>query len=71
MDHDAAGSDRRIEAPLLLLWGEYGTVGTLFDVMESWQSKARDVRGRALPCGHSPQEETPELLLAELAAFLT
>ncbi|HJS10199.1 alpha/beta hydrolase [Sphingopyxis sp.] len=71
LDHDAAGSDRRIEAPLLLLWGEYGTVGTLFDVMESWQSKARDVRGRALPCGHSPQEETPELLLAELAAFLT
>ena len=71
LDHDAADDDRRIEAPLLLLWGEYGTVGTLFDVMESWRSKARDVRGRALPCGHSPQEETPELLLAELAAFLT
>ena len=71
LDHDAADDDRRIEAPLLLLWGEYGTVGTLFDVMESWRSKARDVRGRALPCGHSPQEETPELLLAELDAFLT
>jgi haloacetate dehalogenase len=71
LDHDAADDDRRIEAPLLLLWGEYGTVGTLFDVMESWRSKARDVRGRALPCGHSPQEETPELLLAELGAFLT
>jgi len=71
LDHDAADDDRRIEAPLLLLWGEYGTVGTLFDVMESWRSKARDMRGRALPCGHSPQEETPELLLAELGAFLT
>lgn len=71
LDHDAADDDRRIEAPLLLLWGEYGTVGTLFDVMESWRSKARDVRGRALPCGHSPQEEVPELLLAELGAFLT
>lgn len=71
LEHDAADDDRRIDAPLLLLWGEYGTVGTLFDVMESWRSKAREVRGRALPCGHSPQEETPELLLAELDAFLT
>ncbi len=71
LEHDAADDDRRIEAPLLLLWGEYGTVGTLFDVMASWRSKAHDMRGRALPCGHSPQEETPELLLAQLAAFLT
>ena len=71
LDHDAADGERRIEAPLLLLWGENGTVGTLFDVMESWRLKARDVRGRALPCGHSPQEEVPGLLLAELDAFLT
>jgi len=71
LDHDAADSEKRIEAPLLLLWGEYGTVGTLFNVLESWCSKARDVHGHALPCGHSPQEETPELLLAELDAFLT
>jgi haloacetate dehalogenase len=71
LDHDAADVDRRIEAPVLLLWGEYGTVGTLFDVMASWQSKAVDTRGRALPCGHSPQEEVPELLLTELDAFLS
>src|SRR3546814_1106713 len=62
LDHDAADGERRIEAPLLLLWGENGTVGTLFDVMESWRLKARDVRGRALPCGHSRSEEhTSEL----------
>jgi haloacetate dehalogenase len=70
LDHDAADDDRRIEAPLLLLWGEFGTVGALFDVMESWRSKALDAHGRALPCGHSPQEEAPGLLLAELDAFL-
>ena len=69
LDHDASDSDRRIEAPLLLLWGAKGTVGELFDVMESWRSKAVDLRGRALPCGHSPQEEVPELLLAELDGF--
>ncbi len=70
LDHDAADSKRRIKAPLLLLWGEHGTVGTLFDVIESWRSKAHDMRGHALPCGHSPQEEVPGLLLAELDAFL-
>jgi haloacetate dehalogenase len=69
LDHDAADEGRLIEAPLLLLWGDYGTVGTLFDVIESWRSKARYVSGRALPCGHSPQEEIPDVLLAELGAF--
>lgn len=71
LDHDAADEEqgRLIEAPLLLLWGEYGTVGTLFDVLGSWRSKARAISGRPLPCGHSPQEEVPELLLAELDAF--
>jgi haloacetate dehalogenase len=69
LDHDAADGDRRIEGPLLLLWGAQGTVGELFDVMESWRSKAADVRGRALPCGHSPHEEVPDLLLAELDSF--
>lgn len=69
LDHDAADSDRRIAAPLLLLWGERGTVGELFDVMESWRPQAIDIRGRALPCGHSPQEEVPDILLAELDSF--
>lgn len=70
LEHDAADAGRRVEAPLLLLWGQYGTVGTLFDVIESWQPKARSVHGRALPCGHSPQEELPDRLLQELDAFL-
>ncbi|WP_411341089.1 alpha/beta hydrolase [Sphingopyxis sp. J-6] len=70
LDHDAADADRLIKAPLLLLWGGLGTVGSLFDVLASWRPKARSVRGRALPCGHSPQEEVPDLLLAELDAFL-
>lgn len=71
LDHDAADEGRRIEAPLLLLWGEYGTVGRLFDVEESWRTKARNVSGRALPCGHSPQEEIPGILLSELESFFS
>lgn len=67
---DAADADKRITAPLLLLWGEMGTVGKLYDVVETWREKATDVRGRALPCGHSPEEEVPEVFLSELQAFL-
>lgn len=70
LDHDAADADKRITAPLLALWGGLGTVGALYDVLETWREKADDVRGRALPCGHTPQEECPRETLADLYAFL-
>ena len=35
----------RITAPLLALWGAKGTVGQLYDVLETWREKALDVRG--------------------------
>lgn len=70
LDHDAVDADARIKAPVLALWGALGTVGALYDVVETWKDKAHDVRGKALPCGHSPQEEVPDALLAELEAFL-
>ncbi|GAB6968940.1 MULTISPECIES: alpha/beta fold hydrolase [Komagataeibacter] len=68
--HDAADADKRIEAPLLALWGARGTVGALYDVVETWREKAVDVRGYAIDCGHSPQEEAPVELLHWLDAFL-
>lgn len=69
LDHDAADADRRIEAPLLVLWGKLGTVGALFDVLETWRAKANDVEGQAIACGHSPQEEAPDALLSALDDF--
>ncbi len=68
--HDAADAERRIAVPLLALWGGEGTVGALYDVLDTWRDKALDVRGRALPCGHCLQEEEPDAVLAELLAFL-
>jgi haloacetate dehalogenase len=70
LDHDAADADRRINAPLLALWGGRGTVGALYDVLETWRAKARDVHGCPLDCGHSPQEEVPDETLRELLDFL-
>jgi haloacetate dehalogenase len=71
--HDAADerAGRRIEAPLMALWGTRSTVGALYDVIATWREKSRaEVRGRALDCGHLLQEEAPQETLAELAALL-
>lgn len=63
--------DRKVTCPLLVLWGERGTVGRLYDVMKIWREHATDVRGKSLPAGHFLPEEVPEETLAELLAFLT
>ncbi|GEP01206.1 alpha/beta fold hydrolase [Methylobacterium haplocladii] len=70
LEHDAADGDRRVAAPLLALWGARGTVGQTYDVLETWREKATDVRGHALDCGHTLQEERPEAVLAALRDFL-
>lgn len=68
---DDADKEKRISAPLLALWGGRGTVGALYDVLETWRDKAVDIRGRSLDCGHTLQEEKPEELLEELWAFFS
>ncbi|CAM2789869.1 Fluoroacetate dehalogenase [Methylobacterium mesophilicum] len=70
LEHDAVDADKRIEVPLLALWGARGTVGQTYDVLETWREKALDVQGHALDCGHTLQEERPDLVLTALASFL-
>ena len=69
LDHDAADADSRVTVPLLALWGGQGTVGKLYDVLETWREKATQVEGRPLDCGHTLQEERPDAVIAELLAF--
>ncbi|WP_183508900.1 alpha/beta fold hydrolase [Methylobacterium brachythecii] len=71
LEHDAADADKRIEVPLLALWGAKGTVGRTYDVLATWREKALDVRGHALECGHTLQEERPDLVLAALEGILS
>jgi haloacetate dehalogenase len=60
----------KLRCPVLAIWGEYGKMHTLFDVLACWRDKAPEVRGHALPCGHFIPEEMPEELVADLRAFL-
>jgi haloacetate dehalogenase len=68
--HAEQDADRKVTCPLLILWGEHGTVGRLEPVMDIWRRHAIDVRGRALPAGHFLPEEVPDLVTMELLGFL-
>ncbi|GLK81713.1 fluoroacetate dehalogenase [Methylopila turkensis] len=70
LEHDAADAVRRVEAPLLALWGARGVVGRTYDVLATWREKALDVRGGALDCGHTLQEELPDETLEQIEAFV-
>lgn len=54
----------------LAIWGAKGTVGALYDVLQTWREKAVGVQGRAIDCGHIVQEERPNETLQVLEAFL-
>jgi haloacetate dehalogenase len=69
--HSAEDGGRKVTCPLLVLWGERGIVGRLYDVMKIWREHAADVHGKALPAGHFLPEEVPDATLAELMPFLT
>ncbi|MHA3705205.1 alpha/beta fold hydrolase [Jatrophihabitans sp. YIM 134969] len=70
--HDEADrtAGRRVQAPLLVLWGRDGFVGNRYDVLDVWRAYADDVSGTAVPGGHFLPEESPAETLIPLQAFL-
>lgn len=71
LEHDRAdrAAGRMLECPLHVLWGEHGVIQRCFRPLDDWRRVARDVRGRALPCGHYIPEEIPDLLVDEMLRF--
>ena len=61
---------KRVRCPVLAIWGEFGKMHGMFDVLATWKEKAESVEGHPLPCGHFIPEEAPEELLADLRTFL-
>ena len=72
-EHDAADkrAGRRIQCPVLVLWGAHAKLEAWYDTLAVWREWAGEVQGRALPCGHYLPEEAPEETLAELSAFFS
>ncbi|MBV9557931.1 MAG: alpha/beta hydrolase [Pseudolabrys sp.] len=74
LDMDTAdfNAGRKVNVPLLLLWGATGGVGrnSKPSPAEIWQRYASDIRdAQALPCGHYLSEEAPQETTAALRAF--
>jgi haloacetate dehalogenase len=70
--HDEADLDegRKVECPLLALWGGRGVMERIYDVVAVWREYADDVRGKPLDAGHFLAEERPEETAQELRRFL-
>ena len=69
LEHDEADLHRKIEMPMLVLWGEKSHVNRSYEPLEAWRERAAQVRGKMLPCGHYPAEQAPDETYAELRAF--
>jgi haloacetate dehalogenase len=71
LEHDAADRGRRIDVPLLALWGRSSVVGrNPVDPLDVWRERGGDVHGATVPAGHFLVEESPEETLRILRDFL-
>jgi haloacetate dehalogenase len=68
--HAEADQAQKISCPTLLVWSATSMWAT-WDMLEIWRSRAEDVQGVALACGHFLAEEDPERTAAELIRFLS
>jgi haloacetate dehalogenase len=67
--HDDADGGRKVDCPMLAVWGEHGIIGKAFDPLALWRARASDVTGLSLPGGHYLAEECPDLVARCLADF--
>lgn len=68
--HDDADFGRRkVQCPLLVLWGRHGTVERCFTPLTDWREYAVDVHGKSLDCGHYLPEERAVETARELTDF--
>jgi haloacetate dehalogenase len=72
LEHDRASraAGEKITADVLVLWGERGLVGRMFDPLAIWGAQcAGTVSGSAMPSGHFIPEELPDDTARRLRDF--
>jgi haloacetate dehalogenase len=60
---------RRIDCPVLVLWGALGKLDGWYDVLDVWRGWADNVRGEAMQSGHYIAEERPEETIRAFSEF--
>lgn len=74
LEHDRASraAGRKIQCPLLVLWGRKAKIEAWYDALAIWRDYcAAPVSGSAVGSGHYLAEEAPEEVLEHLKAFLS
>ena len=69
LKHDEEDMNKKVQCPLLVLWGAKGFVHRTYDVLSVWREYAEHVEGKALECGHFLPEEAPATVYEELLRF--
>ena len=70
LEHDEVDKSKKISCPVFILWSATG-MWAKYDILNLWKSRADNVKGKALHCGHFLQEEDPIAVAEELIAFLS
>jgi haloacetate dehalogenase len=69
-DRDDRLAGRKIQCPLLVLWGDANRVLQTFDMLDTWRRVSdNSVEGNALPCGHYLPEEVPKKVIEAFESF--
>ncbi len=67
---DQADRARKIQCPVLLLWGKQGVIEKKYDVLKLWQERAINLQGKSFDCGHFLAEELPQQSYEVIRDFL-
>ncbi len=62
---------KRIACPVFVIWGSNSHCGRYFKPLEAWKPWAPDLRGWAVPTGHYPAEQRPDLIYAAFWSFFS
>lgn len=69
-DRESRAAGRKVQCPMLVLWGAKGRIGGWYDALAIWrQYCAAEVTGGPVDSGHYLAEEAPQETLAKLLAF--
>ena len=71
LEHDQNDFLKKLEMPVLVLWGDAGFVGQNYNVICEWKAVATDVQGHSVPGGHFLAEEAPNETAEALINFFS
>ncbi len=71
LKHDEQDLHRKLNCPLLVLWGSKGFVHRTYDVLAVWRDYTQQLEGKALNCGHFLPEEASDAVYNELNRFFS